>query len=185
MTQHPFALIPFPDGAIPKIMITGGITREQNLLSIQYVLTGEMDKILFPAQAPHPGRRDELWLATCFEFFLAITDQPQYWEFNLSPSGEWNAFRMDAYRRIGFREEDLIQDLKIELRRDTDRLRLDASVDLSPIVDLEMDLQAGITSVIQTRDEHETFWALAHPNLEADFHVRESFTLVLEGTGPL
>jgi hypothetical protein len=184
MTQHSFALIPFPDSTVPKMMITGGMTRAQNLLSVQYVLTGSIDEILFPFPVPHPGRRDELWLSTCFEFFLAITDQPQYWEFNLSPSGEWNVFRMDAYRRIGFREEDLIQDLQTEFNRDMDRVRLDASVDLSPIVEPETDLQAGITSVIQTRDGHETFWALAHPNLQADFHVRESFTLVLEGTDP-
>ncbi len=185
MTQHSFALIPFQDDHIPKILITGGIAREQNLLSIQYVLTGALDEINFPEPVGHPGRNGELWLATCFEFFLAINDQPQYWEFNLSPSGEWNVFRMDAYRRIGFREEKLIQDLQMEFRRDPDRARLDASMDLSPIIDPEMDLQAGITSVIQTRDGHETFWALAHPNLQADFHVRESFNLVLEGTSPL
>ena len=34
-------------------------------------------------------RRDELWTTTCFEAFLALPDQPGYWEINLAPNGDW------------------------------------------------------------------------------------------------
>lgn len=185
MTKHSFALLPFPDPHTPKIGITGSISRERNLLTVQYDLTGELDAVFFPEPVSTPARREELWLSTCFEFFLAISGQPQYWEFNLSPSGEWNAFRMDAYRRVGFRPETLIQEVRFHFQRDPDRARLDAAVDLRAMLDPKLDLQAGIASVIQTREGHETFWALVHPNLEADFHLRESFTLALAGTDPL
>jgi hypothetical protein len=179
MTEHSFALIPFPDSSIPKIMITGGISREGDLLKVQYLLTGTTDDIVFPEPVSRPNRREELWLATCFEFFLAIFDQPQYWEFNLSPSGEWNAFRMDAYRRIGFREEEQVRSVQLHIHRDVDRLRLDAVVELHGIIETDKQIQAGITGVIKTQDGHETYWALAHPGLQADFHLRESFILTL------
>ena len=69
-----------------------------NQLFIRYEVCGELDQILFPALAESPSRKDELWKATCFEFFIAIMDQPRYWEFNISPSGDWNVYVMDAYR---------------------------------------------------------------------------------------
>jgi hypothetical protein len=179
MTEQSFALIPFPDSHTPAIMITGGITREQGLLKVQYLLTGTTEDILFPTPVSSAGRKGELWLATCFEFFLALPDQPQYWEFNLSPSGEWNAFRMDAYRRIGFREEEQVRDLRLDIRRERDRFRLDAAVDLNGVLDTDDQIQAGITAVIQGLDGNETYWALAHPGIQADFHLRESFILAL------
>jgi hypothetical protein len=39
----------------------------------------------------------------------------------------------------------------------------------------------GISSVIQTLDGYETYWALVHPSQQADFHQREGFILALEG----
>jgi hypothetical protein len=39
--------------------------------------------------------------------------------------------------------------------------------------------------VIQTQDRHETYWALVHPQPQADFHLRDSFILELEGADPL
>jgi len=120
-----------------------------------------------------------LWTATCFEFFLGIADHAQYWEFNMSCSGDWNVYSMDAYRRIGFREETAIQRLQLEVQDKTDCLLVDAIVDLNPVIQKEDLIQAGISSVIQTRDRIETYWALAHPSPQADFHLRESFTLQL------
>ena len=179
MTEHAFGLIPFPNGNIPDLTITGRIAHQKDGLTVQYFLTGALDHILLPQPVPHRGRREELWLATCFEFFLALPDQPQYWEFNLSPSGEWNCFHMDAYRRVGFREEGRIAKPRIQSGRDVNGLRLEAVVDLSPILETGVPIQAGITSVIQTHDGHESYWALVHPLPYADFHIRESFILAL------
>ena len=179
MIEHHFSLVPFPDLALPEINISGRIAREQGKLAIHYSLTGSSEEILFPTEASRPGRMDELWKATCFEFFLALQGQPQYWEFNLSPSGHWNVYRMDAYRRAGFRQEKLIDDVSFEIRRLEGCCAITASVDLSPIIKSDDPVQAGIASIIQTRDGHESYWALAHPNPHADFHSRESFILRL------
>jgi hypothetical protein len=179
MTLHTFALHPFPNPNIPPIQITGRIARKANLLSIHYMLAGDLNSIAFPAPSAHPERKNELWTASCFEFFIALPGQPHYWEFNLSPSGDWNAFRMDSYRRVGFREEIAIQDLSFSVGSNMDCLSIDLSTDLSPIIYQGQTVQVSITSVIQTKSGHESYWALAHPKPQPDFHARESFILEL------
>jgi hypothetical protein len=144
-------------------------------------LSGAIEEVLFPHLNPQPGRKKDLWRNTCFEFFLAFPDQPQYWEFNLSPSGDWNAYRMDAYRQISLQEEELVRGLRLDIRRNVDCYHLESVADISPILISEKQLLMGISSVIQTLDGHVTYWALNHPSSQADFHQRESFILALEG----
>jgi len=180
MTEHSFSLIPFSDSKIPEIRLTGRISRNLNILNVYYSLMGRTAEILFPEPSRLPARRVELWRTTCFEFFLAFPEQPQYWEVNLSPSGDWNVYHMDAYRRLGFREDLSIQQLPFTIQKEPECFSVSVNLDLRPIISAEQQIQASITSVIQTKDGHETYWALTHPGLQADFHLRESFTLVLE-----
>jgi hypothetical protein len=182
MTEHSFSLIPFPAPAIPNIEITGRISRQGCLLALSYLLIGKTEDIILPSPVEHPNRKDELWKGTCFEFFLAQKGQPQYWEFNMSPSGDWNVYRMDAYRRVGFREETSIQRVQFETRKEASTFVLNAVVDLNPIFQHSCDsdlLEIAITAIIQTKDGNETYWALTHPAPQADFHRRESFILEL------
>lgn len=181
MTEHSFSLIPFPDSNSPGIKIAGKISRQKNTLAVYYSLSGDVRDIVFPELSQQPKRKDELWTATCFEFFLAIPEQPQYWEFNLSPSGDWNIYHMDAYRRVGFREEQRIQRVPFSVRKEATCMSVEMAVDLSPIVRAQESIQIGITSIIQTNDGLDSYWALAHPKPQADFHLRESFTLELAG----
>jgi len=158
-----------------QIYITGKIQRLENQLSIHCEVYGEMDQLLFPAPTESPTRKDDLWKSTCFEFFIAIQDQPHYWEFNMSPSGNWNVYAMDAYRQVNMREEYAFTQLPFEFRKTRDEVSLDISVDLNPIVPPEQILQIGITTIVQTKDSNESYWALAHPGQHADFHLRDSF----------
>jgi hypothetical protein len=179
MRDFPFSLIPFPSPWNPNIQLTGKISRENNILSVHYALTGACENILFPTVSRHPRRRHDLWKSSCFEFFLALPNRPEYWEFNMSPSGDWNVYHMDAYRRVGFREERLFRELHFSIQRERNSILVDTAVDLDPMIPAEETLLVGITSVIQTIDGHETYWALVHPGLQADFHWRESFMLQL------
>jgi hypothetical protein len=181
MSEHPFSLIAFPNRNIPDINISGGIARQNNILTIHYSLMGNAELIRFPEISSHPTRKDDLWRATCYEFFLAIPDGSQYWEFNMSPSGDWNIYHMDAYRRVGFREETSIPQLQFSIRRELKCVLVEAMVDLNSMFAVENPIQAGVTSVIQTKDGNETYWALSHPSSQADFHLRESFILELAG----
>ncbi|HEX9389074.1 MAG TPA: DOMON-like domain-containing protein [Anaerolineales bacterium] len=179
MTERSFSLIPFTAPNIPSISITGKISLQNNIITLHYLLAGKIEEILLPTKSMNPTRKDELWKMTCFEFFLAIKDQPQYWEFNMSPSGDWNVYHMDAYRRIGFREETSIQRLPFDGQSEMGVLHLNARVDLHPILQPNQSLKFGITAIIQTTEGNETYWALSHPASIADFHLRESFTLGL------
>jgi hypothetical protein len=179
MMEHPFELIPFPAPEIPKIKITGSVIQAGKILTVQYSLSGKVNEVLFPTLDPQPGRRNGLWLATCFEFFLAFPEESQYWEFNFSPSGDWNIYRMKAYRQFEIHEEVLFEKPELTLRKGRHCFQLVASVELSPIFELDNGIQAGIACVIQTRDRHETYWALTHPASQADFHLREGFILTI------
>jgi len=179
MTELPFLLVPFLHANVPDITIKGKILRQNNLLTIHYALTGKIEDIFLPSPSANPTRKDDLWKTTCLEFFVAIEELPHYWEFNLSPSGDWNVYYMDAYRRIGFREEMSIQRLQMETQKATNGFLLTADVDLNPIIRIEQMLEVGVTAVIQTKGGSETYWALTHPAPEADFHLRESFVLAL------
>ena len=179
MTEKPFSLRAFPASRIPSIAITGKISLQKNFLSLHYALAGDLESLLLPAPSTKPSRRDDLWKSTCFEFFLAIKDQPQYWEFNLSPSGDWNVYHMDAYRRVGFTEELLIQELPFVMEIKPRSVSLDLCVDLSSIVSPDQSLELGMTAIMQTTDGEETYWALTHPGSAPDFHLRESFVVAL------
>jgi hypothetical protein len=179
MTGQAYSLLPFPGPNIPAISLTGSASVENQRLALCYRLAGNVEDILLPSPSHLPRRRDELWKATCFELFVAGKGAPPYWEFNLSPSGDWNVYRMEAYRRIGFREEAAIESLPFVFQREADGFSLQASVDLRPILSPGQDLEIGLTAVIQTNDGNETYWALAHPGLEADFHLRDGFILTL------
>ena len=179
MNEQSFSLLPFPALNLPGVAITGRISLQNNLLSVHYTLDGNIDDILVPPLSPNPSRKDELWKATCFEFFVAVKDQPGYWEFNMSPSGDWNAYRMEAYRRIGFREELGISQLPFAFKRESERYLLDVSVDLRPILQPRQELQVAITAILRAQDGSESFWALVHPAPAPDFHLRDSFILPL------
>jgi hypothetical protein len=177
-----FTLIPFPASDLPQIQVRGEIERIKERLSIHYSITGERYSILLPSISDLPARKNELWKATCFEFFIALKDQPRYWEFNLSPSGDWNVYDLGRYRQVNLQEETAFTQLPFEFRRTSHEYSLAISVNISPILKLEQILQIGIAAVIQTQDGNETYWALAHPGAPgegADFHLRESFLIEL------
>src|SRR5215213_1037963 len=175
--EQTFSLIPFPALSLPAVTINGIVSLQDRLLALHYSLAGNIADVLLPNASQNPGRKDELWKATCFEFFLAVKDQPGYWEFNISPSGDWNVYRMDAYRRVGFQEEMAVEKLPFVCKKELGEYSLDVSLDLTPILRSEQELQMAITAIIQMKDGNETYWALAHPAPYADFHLREGFIL--------
>jgi hypothetical protein len=179
MIEHSYLLIAFPASNTPTVSVTGKISLHKNILELHYSLVGDIEDIILPSPSENSGRKDELWKSTCFEFFLAVHGQPTYWEFNMSPAGDWNVYRMDRYRRIGFREEASVQRFPFVVEQKENEFTLDAVVDLNPILEPNQVLEFGITAVLQTTDGNETFWALSHPAAVADFHLRESFILGL------
>lgn len=171
-----FRLIPYPADDLPELEIVGEVQRVENQLSIRYSVQGDVEKILLPSPSS-PVRKDGLWKKTCFEFFLAVHGTQEYWEINMSPSGEWNVYRMDAYRQVNMLEETKISQLPFRFQKKDGEYSLDISVDLTPIIEPTQKIQIGIATIIQTRGGRETYWALIHPDTKVDFHLRDSFIL--------
>jgi hypothetical protein len=176
-----FKLQPFPStGSLPAIDISGRIDRQRERLSLKYYLSGDLDAIEIPAPVV-PTQTDKLWEATCFEFFLGIPDDRNYWEFNLSPSGDWNIFHLDDYRQ-GLREELAVTTLPFKIDLQPNLLSLDLEFDLSKIIDRSLlaavpAIAVSVTTVIKPHQGEVSYWAISHCGKEADFHLRESFAI--------
>jgi hypothetical protein len=179
MSPRSFTLQPFPGEASRfSLAIAGAIARRAHLLALRYELRGDLAEVAFPEPARRPARRGGLWQETCFEFFLAPENFPQYWEFNLSAAGHWNVYGFAAYRR-GLRQEPAIAALPFTVAKEPASLLLTLEVDVSGLIPPDQPINAAIAAVIQAQDGALTYWALAHPGARPDFHRRDAFTITL------
>jgi hypothetical protein len=184
LTASPVALRPHPrfrQSAVERIMVEGARTPD-HALHIRYVVTGALDRIHLAVPASSL-RRDSLWRTTCFEAFMLADDTPGYYEANFSPSSEWAAYHFDAYR-MNMKPAPVGAPPRIVTAREGDRLTLDVRLDPS-WVPPTVTLRFGLSAVIEADDGTLSYWALAHPPGNPDFHHRDCFALELAATDPL
>ena len=182
MTGRHFTLEPFPvtpPAMVPDYRIDGHCSRSARILTLRFELQGDLSRLSLAAPAAPPERRMGLWNATCFEFFLAPAGDPGYWEFNLSPARHWNVFRFSGYRQ-GMQEEKAFSTLPFNVDRGERKVELvlKAFIPL-PIVEPAAPWRLAICTVLLSRDGSATYWALAHPGPEADFHHPKGFLVEL------
>jgi len=152
---------------------------ERQVLSLSYVLTGPIDRLRLP-EARAAERTDGLWQHTCFEAFVALAGEPAYYEFNFSPSTQWAAYRLASYR------EGMIPALEvappgIRVHREPTSMQLAATVALGGLATLAGPgpLRLALAAVVESESGTLSYWALAHPREQPDFHHPDSFTIVL------
>ena len=156
-------------GTEPEIGLTVHHERQGDRLWVRFVVEGDVDAIAWPASTDE-GRADRLWKHSCFEVFVATADG--YREFNLSPSGQWAAYRFDGYRRGMSEAAEVARIVKRDMA--SDMVALEASIDLPASV-----TALGLSAVIEARDGAKSYWALTHPGEAPDFHHPASFALDL------
>ena len=177
MSDRTFKLKPFKLSELDsQLNITGNIFRDGSKLNLDYQLQGNLSRIIIPPPVEIPSRKDELWQTTCCEFFLGIQHSPQYWEFNLSPSGDWNIYRFTNYRQ-GMEEETAFTSLPFEVEHRLDSLKINLEINLDLIIEKNTALEIAITTVIESRKGIISYWALTHPETIANFHNRNSFII--------
>jgi len=173
-----YHLIPFdPQSAPGELELSASLTRQSDCLAVVYKLKGPMTSLSLRTIAGKPERRNGLWEETCFELFLMPAGSEVYWEFNLSPSGDWNVYRFNGYR-LGMKEERAIGTLPFEVTIMPDSLRLEVEIDPGKITKSQSAIKAGISAVIKKRDDM-TFWALVHKGTRPDFHRKDGFIIEL------
>ena len=182
MTSQAFDLIPFPHSELASrwapMQITGTIARQAQQLCLHYMLQGPLSEVVIPGRSSAPARRNQLWQTTCFEFFLARPQSDVYWEFNLSPSGDWNIYRFAAYRQ-GMEPEGALPTLALRVEIGNDYLSLALDVDLTPLALPDYPWAIALSTVIQLKTGPLSYWALTHPHSEPDFHRREGFWITV------
>ena len=141
-----------------------------DLLGLTYSIFGDLTQIAFPPRRTS-ARVDALWKHTCLEAFLAA--EQGYYEFNLSPSSQWAAYRFDGHRR-GMRDAAAAEPA-IAWSPGEEAARLTATLRLPA----DLTGRIGLSAVIEDKDGNRSFWALAHPPGAPDFHHAACFAAEL------
>ena len=177
-------LVPFESSVSQGLQVSGELIWSRNgQLELSFgvlaaAASGLSDLTLPPSLIDGPQaagqRRDELWTTTCFEAFLALQEQPGYWEINLAPNGDWAVYRFEDYR-TGQSQQHLDNPPSVTLRRWHHQLRLDAQLNLSSWWPDEHCPELALTTVLDRGANGISHWALRHGDTRADFHDRSTF----------
>ena len=170
-----FELLPHPTSRTSVEKVEVLIWRDEGTFDLDVRLFGSPLRVALPV-TDRPQRANELWRTTCFEAFLRPRGRDSYFELNLSPSGDWAAYRFDTYRSG-------MQDALIDCEPDPDvwfrdGIRMqDARFDISrePDLDVATPWDIGLSAVIEEVDGSKSYWALAHGKGPPDFHSPTCF----------
>ena len=148
-------------------------------LLLRYFVAGRPGDLRLPP-ATAPTRGDQLWRHTCFEAFIRASPGAGYYELNFSPSRQWAAYRFDDYRS-GMRVPDEIGAPSVEVRSNGASYELQASLELDRVPGLPSGARwcLGLSAVIEEAGGGKSYWALAHPPGDPDFHHSDCFALEL------
>ncbi|WP_265562888.1 DOMON domain-containing protein [Sphingomicrobium arenosum] len=164
-----YQLTPHPDHPSDAVeAITVGIAADGEHVGLTYRVTGDLGRLLLPGLG-RLRREDRLWTSTCFEIFLRY-GPVGYREYNFAPDGRWSAYRFASYRRA---RSNLSQKCHIEALYDDDAYVLSAHILGQGVAGHDI----GLSTIIKERDGRTSFWALAHPDGDADFHHDACFAL--------
>ena len=171
--RHP--LRPHPDtpaSAVQSLTVEVGRSHSGRL-DLLYRVTGDIAALRLPPVTASL-RADDLWQHTCFEAFVRPREGDVYHEFNFAPSTEWAAYSFAGYR--AGRTDAPIATPEIEVEA-ADGFVLRANLDLLDLGDAPWHL--NLTAVIEQKDGTKSYWALAHPPGDPDFHNGDCFALTL------
>lgn len=180
-----FSLRPHPSAhAAPVKTITGDIARTRDTLSIRYLLAGDIERLRVPP-ASAPRFADGLWRHTCCELFVARKGGSAYHECNFSPAGAWAAYAFTRTReRAASAQQSPLTLLNPEIcaQQTPHALELRARVRLAALAPgyTEAALRIGLSVVVEDRAGALSYWALAHPAAQPDFHHPDAFVLELD-----
>ncbi len=144
-------------------------------LVLHYFVTGMMSDLRMPPVTART-RIDALWQHTCFEAFVRASLSAAYYEFNFAPSMQWAAYRFSSYRS-GMSVAREISAPRVEVQSNGECYRLQVSLQLDRLPSLPSDAvwRLGLSAVIEETSGRKSYWALAHPPGQADFHHSDCF----------
>lgn len=174
MQTYPLAPHPsHPPASITKVeaRIIGA---DASWLRVRWRIEGTQQLVVPPFAGK--GRADELWRTTCFELFLKPSGGEAYCELNLSPSERWNVYDFDGYRE-GMRERPFPREPECTLRLGSSFAIFDAAIPAAGLPSAECAM--GLCAVLEEQGGTKSYWAMAHPDTEPDFHAPACFAAEL------
>ncbi len=157
--------------ATPCAVVTRVQVTVESATHLIYTLTGALDRVRLPDPGI-PQRMDRLWEHTCVEAFFLEQDASAYTEFNLAPSGNWQAYAFAAYRARG--ADPVLAPPILKVNR-TDHSVLTLEAHLPPLP--RPCSRLALAAVVEEDTGALSYWALHHPVAAPDFHHPDSFTL--------
>lgn len=180
MVRQVCTLVPFDPACSPDLLVSAEVIwRKDGVLELSYGLRskadGSLSDVLLQPSAQTPQRQDQLWTHCCFEAFLTLPDQQNYWELNISPAGDWNLYSLENYRQ-GQKAEASVQSPRVNVQRSPLACQCDVQLDLRPWwPDVFKAPLLGLAVVLERSDASLSYWATRHHQEVADFHDRRSF----------
>ncbi|MCC7277899.1 MAG: DOMON-like domain-containing protein [Chromatiaceae bacterium] len=168
LSRHPAALGPGSWGLRVGLAWAG-----DGALKLDYRLRAPRRALAMPPRT-NPAPQDGLWRHSCCEAFIGLPGATAYREFNFSPSGAWAVYEFADERvplplpEVAGRGE--APSVQCERRRHAWRLRARIPADLLPKRSSGAGLLLGLAAVVEDRRGDLTYWALAHPCPQPDFH---------------
>jgi hypothetical protein len=175
------ALLPHPDTPEHAVRtLSVAVERDGARLWLRYVVGGDMEAIAWPSPASHEFT-DGLWQNTCFEVFVRGGQGAAYIEGNFSPSWEY-AFYGFSGHRAGMTRYPNAADPGVALDWHDDQFGMEVTMDLASVSPelVAQDWTIGLSAVIENKDGHKSYHALAHPGGAPDFHHAACFALELK-----
>ena len=151
-------------------------TAGKGRLFARFALECDTSTLMLP-EPFEPVRTDRLWQTTCFEIFIRRPEGERYFEYNFSPSTEWALYRFSDYRK-GMAEE---MTSRPRITCDYSESHFALNVEFAmPDGWHDGPFILGLAAVVEESGGIKSYWALAHPQGDPDFHHRDCFALPLE-----
>jgi len=160
------------------IVVFATLRRVNHEMVVDFLLRGDTSTIQWPVPLPHSAPGNELWKHTCFEVFIADSDDSAYWEYNFSPSRQWAIYAFSGYRQPSGIAVSSNPSVGIPCLGDkTFTLQLQFPLE-APLENKS--LSVGVSAVVENRDGTRQYFALTHCAQKPDFHRRDSFLIKMK-----
>jgi hypothetical protein len=132
----------------------------------------------------HEFRRiDRLWEHSCFELFVKPLGGDAYEEFNFAPALGWNAYSFSKWREgmasLPLPRPPHMVDCRLDDRADRFPDRYELDVVFHPCTLPNGHAEISPTAILEETDGRRSYWAMAHPPGEPNFHHGDCFQLRL------
>ncbi len=160
LRPHPMTPCNAVDSIVVEMSIPG-----PDWVELNFRVSGQIDRVILPTGG-QGLRIDGLWEHTCFEMFSRNKEYEAYEELNFSPSSDWAHYDFLSYRSDMWNGQ-LVLEPKISFVLRASEFCLSAQAALA---EGSGPWRVGFSAVIEELDGTKSYWALAHPPGQPDFH---------------